>query len=108
MWIKAQLSQWKSRSSPKLETARQSRSNVNVMLTMFLDYNGSVHHEFLRKGQIINHFYYYLILRRLCESVGRDLNFGVMVNDEDVHAHLVLLIRPLSRYTVEEKTKILE
>ena len=44
---KAQSSQWKHTESPRPTKARQVRSNVKVLLTVFFDYHGVVHQEFL-------------------------------------------------------------
>ncbi|XP_014480045.1 PREDICTED: uncharacterized protein LOC106747216 [Dinoponera quadriceps] len=44
---KAQSSQWKSPGEPRPKKARQVRSNVKVLLTVFFDYHGIVHREFL-------------------------------------------------------------
>ena len=40
---KAQSSQWKHTESPRSKKARQVRSNVKVLLTVFFDYHGVVH-----------------------------------------------------------------
>ena len=45
--IKVQSSQWKLPEEPRLKNARQVRSNVKVLLTVFFDCNGVVHHRFL-------------------------------------------------------------
>ncbi|PNF42543.1 hypothetical protein B7P43_G06927 [Cryptotermes secundus] len=42
---KMQSSQWKYPTSPRPEKARQVRSNVKVMLAIFFDSHGVVHHE---------------------------------------------------------------
>jgi len=42
---KAQSSQWKHPSSPRPKKARQVRSNVKVLLTLFFDSRGLVHHK---------------------------------------------------------------
>jgi hypothetical protein len=42
---KAQSSQWKHSTSPKPKKTRHMRSNVRVMLTVFFDSRGVVHHE---------------------------------------------------------------
>jgi hypothetical protein len=61
---KMQSSQWVGKDSP--------RSNVKVMLTVFLfDIEGVVHHEFLRWGQAVNHWYYLEVLKCLRENVRR-------------------------------------
>ncbi|UYV84067.1 hypothetical protein LAZ67_X001053 [Cordylochernes scorpioides] len=44
---KAKSSQWKLPHEPRPKKARQVRSNVKVLLTVFFDCRGVVHHEFL-------------------------------------------------------------
>ena len=39
------------------------------MLTVFMDYRGVVHHEFLPEGQIVNKEYYLGVMRRLREAI---------------------------------------
>ncbi|UYV85017.1 hypothetical protein LAZ67_X004272 [Cordylochernes scorpioides] len=53
--IKAQSSQWKLPHEPKPKKARQVRSNVKVLLTVFFDCRGVVHHEFLPQGRTVNY-----------------------------------------------------
>ncbi|UYV61411.1 hypothetical protein LAZ67_1004761 [Cordylochernes scorpioides] len=48
---KAQSSQWKLLQEPRPNKARQVRSNVKVLLTVFLDSRGVVHHEFFPQGR---------------------------------------------------------
>ncbi|UYV75723.1 hypothetical protein LAZ67_13001142 [Cordylochernes scorpioides] len=48
---KAQSSQWKLPHEPRPKKARQVRSNVKVLLTVFFDCRGLVHHEFLPQGR---------------------------------------------------------
>ena len=43
---KVQSSQWKHSSFPRPKKARQDRSNVKALLTVFLDSCGVVHHEY--------------------------------------------------------------
>ena len=61
--IKAQSSQW------KLPEARQVRPNLKVLLTVFFDCNGMVHHEFLPQSRAINNENYLEVIRRLREAV---------------------------------------
>jgi histone-lysine N-methyltransferase SETMAR len=68
---KAQSSQWKSPSSPRPKKARQVRSNVKVMLTVFFDQKGVVHHEYAPQGQTITKEYYVQVLTRLRDAVRR-------------------------------------
>ena len=44
---KVQSSQWKRPEEPRPEKADQVLPNVRVLLTVFIDCNGVVHHEFL-------------------------------------------------------------
>ena len=51
---KAQSSQWKTPGSPRPKTARQVRSKVKVLLTVFFDDEGVVHHEYAPDGQTVD------------------------------------------------------
>ena len=66
---KSQSSQWRHSGSPRLKKARQVRSNVKVMLTVFFDFNGIVHHEFLPRGQTVNKEYYQQVQRRSRKAI---------------------------------------
>lgn len=68
---KAQSSQWKCPASPRPKKARQVRSNVKVMLTVFFDQQGIVHHEYAPQGQTITKEYYVQVLTRLRDAVRR-------------------------------------
>jgi len=68
---KAQSSQWTSKGSPGPKKARQVKSNVKVMLTVFFDCKGVVYYEFLPQGQTINRFVYLETLRKLRNAVRR-------------------------------------
>jgi len=48
---KAQSSQWKHSLSLRPKKARQVHSNIKVLLTVFLDSRGVVHHEYAPQGQ---------------------------------------------------------
>ena len=67
---KAQSSQWKHSSSPRPKKARQVRSNIKVLLTVFLDSRGVVHHEYAQ-GQTVTKQYYEGVLCCLCNAVWR-------------------------------------
>ena len=68
---KAQSSQWLSSECSRPKKVRQSRSSVKVMLTVFFDCRGVVHHEYAPRNQTINKEYYREVLRRLREAVRR-------------------------------------
>jgi histone-lysine N-methyltransferase SETMAR len=66
---KVQSSQWKHSTSPRPKKARQVRSNVKVMLTIFFDSRGVVHHKYAPQGQNINKKYYLEGLHCLRDAV---------------------------------------
>jgi len=65
---RAQSSQWKHPSSPRPKKARQVRSNVKVLLTVFFDSRGEVHHKYAPQGQTVTKEG---VLCRLCNAVRR-------------------------------------
>jgi len=67
--IKAQSSQWKRPEEPRPKKVRQVRSSVKILLTVFFDYNGAVHREFLPQGHTVNKEYYLEVMRRLREAI---------------------------------------
>lgn len=68
---KRQSSQWKHPDSPRPKKARQVRSKIKVMLTVFFDVRGIVHHEYAPEGQTVTKEYYQDVLRRLRDAVRR-------------------------------------
>ncbi|KAG7162477.1 putative Transposase-containing protein 31 [Homarus americanus] len=50
------------------KSGRQSRSNVEVMLIVFFDWKGVVHHEFVPRGQTVNKEFYLEVLKCLREA----------------------------------------
>ncbi|KAJ4428957.1 hypothetical protein ANN_25953 [Periplaneta americana] len=55
----------------KAEKAQQVRSKIKVMLTVFFDVRGIVHHEYAPEGQTVTKEYYHDVLRRLRDAVRR-------------------------------------
>jgi hypothetical protein len=55
---KVQSLQWKHSSSSRPKKAQRVRSKVKVLLTVFFDYRGIVHHSYAPAGQTINKEYY--------------------------------------------------
>ncbi|GFU44955.1 mariner Mos1 transposase [Trichonephila clavipes] len=68
---KQQSSRWKTPGSPLPKNARQVRSKIKVMLIVFFDADGIVHHEYAPKGQKVNKEFYLDVMRRLREAVRR-------------------------------------
>ena len=66
---KVQSSQWKRPEEPRPKEAHRVRSNVKVLLTVFIDCNGVVHHEFLPQDLTVNKEYYLEVMRRLREAI---------------------------------------
>ena len=74
------------------------RSNVKVMLTVFFDFNGIVHHELSPRGQTVNKKYYLQVQRRLREVIRKkrpDLwkNKSWLLHHDNAPAHTSLLVR---------------
>lgn len=95
---KAQSSTWKHSTSPRAKKARQVRSNVKVLLTVFFDCRGVVHHEFLSQGRTVNKEYYLEVMRRLREAIRKkrpDLwkNNSWLLHHDNAPAHSSLLVR---------------
>lgn len=95
---KAQSSQWKLPEEPRPKKARQVRSNVKVLLTVFFDFNGIVYHEFLPPGRTVNKEYYLEVLRRLREAIRRKRphlwrNNSWKLHHDNAPAHTSLLVR---------------
>jgi transposase len=68
---KVQSSQCVGISSPRPKKARQSRSNVKVMLIVFFYWKGIVRHEFVPRGETVNKEFYLKVMKRLREAVRR-------------------------------------
>ncbi|UYV61861.1 hypothetical protein LAZ67_1006871 [Cordylochernes scorpioides] len=98
METKAQSSQWKLPHEPRPKKARQVRSNVKVLLTVFVDCRGVVHHEFLPQGRTVNKEYYLQGMRNLREAIRQkclDLweNKNWLLHHDNAPAHTSLLVR---------------
>ncbi|UYV80715.1 hypothetical protein LAZ67_19001522 [Cordylochernes scorpioides] len=98
---KAQSSQWKKLPhEPRPKKARQVRSNVKVLLTVFFDCRGVVHHEFLPQGRTVHKEYYLQVMRNLREAIRQkrpDLwkNKNWLLHHDNAPAHTSLLVRDL-------------
>ncbi|UYV77190.1 hypothetical protein LAZ67_15000063 [Cordylochernes scorpioides] len=62
-------SEWRFKNEPRPKKARKAPSKVKVMLTVFFDYQGIVHHEFQQQGSTITADSYLGVLRRLREAI---------------------------------------
>ncbi|UYV65299.1 Tdc2 [Cordylochernes scorpioides] len=64
-----QASEWRFKNEPRPKKARKAPSNVKVMLTVFFDYQGIVHHDFQQQGSTITADSYLGVLGRLKEAI---------------------------------------
>ena len=55
---RVQSSQWKSPNSPRAKKARQSKSNIKVMIIVFFGLDGIVRAEFVPRNTTVNSEYY--------------------------------------------------
>ena len=81
--------------SPRPKKARQVRSNVKVLLTVFCSV---VHHEFLPQGRTVNKEYYLQITCNLREAIRQkrpDLwkNKNWLLHYDNASVHTSLLVR---------------
>ncbi|UYV71894.1 hypothetical protein LAZ67_9000961 [Cordylochernes scorpioides] len=95
---KAQSSQWKLPHEPRPKKARQVRSKVKVLLTVFFDCRGVVHQEFFPQGRTVNKEYYLQVMRNLREAIRQkrpDLwkNKNWLLHHDNAPAHTSLLVR---------------
>ncbi|UYV70186.1 hypothetical protein LAZ67_7002112 [Cordylochernes scorpioides] len=95
---KTQSSQWKLLHEPRPKKVCQVRSNVKVLLTVFFDCRGVVHHEFLPQGRTVNKEYYLQVICNLREAICQkrpDLwkNKNWLLHHDNAPAHTSLLVR---------------
>ena len=57
--------------SPRPKIARMSRSKIKVLLVVFFNWKGSIHHEFVPRGQMVNKQLYQKVLALLRDAVRR-------------------------------------
>jgi len=68
---KMQSSLRMGKGSPRPKKAGMNRSKIKVMLVVFFDWKGTVHHEFVPHGQMVNQQLYQEVLAWLRDSVHR-------------------------------------
>jgi len=64
-----QASAWKASNETRPKKPHRFQSKKKAMLTVFMDYKGIVHHEYLPEGQTVNKEYYLGVMRCLREAV---------------------------------------
>ena len=93
---KAQSSQWKHTESPRPKKARPVRSNVKVLLSVFFNYHGVVHQEFLPQGRTVNKKYY-------LEAVSvKQYERNARNCGKTIHCFCITITHPLTRHCLFE------
>jgi len=94
---RVQSSQWKSPSSPRAKNARQSRSNIKVMMIVFFDLDGIVPAVFVPRNTTVNSEYYKGLLECLRNDVHRKRPEkwanGFILHHDNAPCHTSLLVR---------------
>jgi len=85
-----------------------SWSKIKVMLVVFFDWKGMVHHEFVPRGQVVNKQFYQEVLAHLRDAVCRKRpelweNQTWMLHHNKMPAHALLLIRS---YLAKHQTSV--
>ena len=85
-----------------------SQSKIKVMLVVFFDWKGIVHHEFVPRGQMVNRQFYQEVLARLRVAVRRKRpelweNQTWMLHRDNELAQASLLIRS---YLAKHQTSV--
>jgi len=85
-----------------------SRSKIEVLLVVFFDWKGIVHHEFVPCGQMVNKQLYQEVLAHLRDAVRRKRtelweNQTWMLHHENMLAHVLLLI---CSYLAKHRTSV--
>nr|APL98288.1 putative DD34D transposase [Bactrocera tryoni] len=97
MQTSQQSSEWREKNEPKPKKPRQSRSKIKVMLIVFFDIRGLVHHEFVPEGQTVNKEFYLAVLRRLRENIRRKRpelwkNNSWILHDDNAPSHRATIV----------------
>ncbi|UYV79063.1 hypothetical protein LAZ67_17000977 [Cordylochernes scorpioides] len=103
-----QASEWRFKNEPRPKKARKAPSKVKVMLTVFFDYQGIVHHEFQQQGSTITAYSYLGVLRRLREAIRQKRpelwrSKSWILHHDNAPAHTALKI---SKFLQEHSTSV--
>jgi len=84
------------------------QSEIKVLLVVFFDWKGNVHHEFVPRGQMVNKQLYQEVLARLRDAVRRKRpelweNQTWMLHHDNTPTHASLLIRS---YLAKHQTSV--
>ncbi|UYV82193.1 hypothetical protein LAZ67_21001311 [Cordylochernes scorpioides] len=101
-------SEWRFKNEPRQKKARKAPSKDKVMLTVFFDYQGIVHHEFQQQGSTITADSYLGVLRRLREAIRQKRpelwrSKSWILHHDNAPAHRVLKI---SKFLQDHSTSV--
>lgn len=93
-----QSSEYRAKGEARPKRARQSRSKIKVMMTVFFDFRGVVHYEFLPPRQTVNKEYYLSVMRRLREAIRLKrpelwANNSWFLHHDNAPSHTALVLR---------------
>ncbi|UYV72971.1 hypothetical protein LAZ67_10001333 [Cordylochernes scorpioides] len=89
-----QASEWRFKNEPRPKKARKAPSKVKVVLTVFFDYQGIVHHEFQQQSSTITADSYLGILRRLREVISDSGVGAAIIFHSQEHQPVLLRLHP--------------
>lgn len=104
-----QSSEYCLENEPKSKKTRQSHSRIKAMLTVFFDYRGVVHCEYLPDKQTANKEYYLEVLKRLRESIRKKRpelwkDNSWILHHDTTPPHEAIIIR---EFLAENSTKVI-
>ncbi|UYV68619.1 hypothetical protein LAZ67_6000236 [Cordylochernes scorpioides] len=94
---KPQSAEWRGQGEPRPKKSRILKSRNKVLLVVFLDNKGIVHHEYLPAGQTVIKEMYLSILRRLMEAIRKKrtekwTNGDWILHHDNAHPHTAHLV----------------
>ena len=97
---KRQSMQWKTAESPRPKKASVSKLKIKVMLIVFFNQKGMVHHDFVPEGETVNHHFYQQVLIHLHNQVRHSRqelwsDKSWLLHHDNTPAHKAISVRQL-------------
>lgn len=92
------------RALKKTKKSCPSRSKLKAMLTVFFDYHGVVHSEFLPEGELVSAEYYLSVMQRLREQIRRkrpdlwEANSWILHHNNNLPSHTAEIVNEFLFY----------
>ena len=96
---KVQSHSWKRPEEPRPKKARQVLSNVKVLLTVFFDCNGVVHHKFLPQGRTVDKEYRLEVMRQKRTELWKNQSWIFHHNKAPAHTCLNFWLKTTTVFT---------